>query len=157
MKPTIRQLIFSLVAIASVAVALLLSNRKAEAQYNGGLYGWVQMSMPTSLTNAAAYTFPASPIQIQNGHYIGFQLQAYGSNTMSSACTLAVAKSVDGVTADTTGIYFLTMTMVNTSRVAASTNLDIGAFGYVIPLYITNANADFLTNAVLKYSVKPGF
>jgi hypothetical protein len=158
---------------ALAAVALLCIPDQAQAQFFGGLYGSQVYTVPIigtnalfaspwNLTNAAAYTATNaagqySGIEVKNGHSIAFQLTSAGSNTTSSAVSAVFFASLDNITFDTSTPYVLTLTLVNTAQVAASTNWDIGAKGYIALAYLTNANAFFATNTTLRYALKPGY
>lgn len=157
-RPRGRRL-FRTVLEASAGVAIfVLASVPAEAQFFGGTYGGqVIASVPANLTNAVAFTPTIVGINVPNGRNIAFQLTSAGSNTTSSAVSAVFFASLDGVTFDTSTPYVLTLTLANTAQVTTSTNWDIGAKGYLGLAYITNANAFFATNTVLRYAIKPGY
>ncbi|HEV2210851.1 MAG TPA: hypothetical protein VG167_18920 [Verrucomicrobiae bacterium] len=141
-----------------VAGALCAAAFSSHAQFFGGTYGSQTLSaVPSILTLSIATNVNTMIGPIGNGHSIFFQMSAAGSNSTTAALTAVFYKSPDGVNIDTTAAATLPLTLAGTATVIGSTNLDIGACGYIQLGYITNAAGVGVTNLTFRYALKPGY
>lgn len=103
---------------------------------------------PGSSTNA---TFPL--IDCYNNRNIAFQLSASGQ-TNSAVSTLALVRSTDSVLWETSPIL-LSVTSPSGAATTVNTNIDMGAFRYITAMAWTNTGG--LSNAIVRYGIKPGY
>jgi hypothetical protein len=171
LKPTL--LLAGIICLAC-SVAL-----PARAQFFGGLYGSQSFGQavtsvynagtnvvnPTTLiplnTSGTNFVLPlatnstVTAVALNNAHSIVLQVQAAGY-TNGPLVSVPFVRSLDGVNWDTTPFCNLTVTPSGAGVTAlASTNIDLGAYGYVCPFGFTNAAT--ITNLAIRYAIKPGF
>lgn len=168
-KPTLL-----LAGIICLACSVVLP---ARGQFFGGLYGSQNFGQAvTSIYNAGTnvvtgttliptvstnFVLPlatnstVTAVYLNNAHSIALQVQASGY-TNGPLVSVPFVRSLDGVNWDTTPFCNLTVTPSAAGVTGtASTNIDLGAYGYVCPFGFTNAAT--ITNLAIRYAVKPGF
>ena len=158
---------FKTIFVLLAAVALIAL--PAKAQFFGGAYGSVTVSgYPSTVAASTATNFISngtnaglvSAIYVPNGNTIHFQAQIQGNGAGTANDIIWFSTSPDGITWDTsaTSLLALILPANGTTASLGSTNFTLGAAGWIIPYYTTNAAASVnYTNCFLKYSLKPGY
>jgi hypothetical protein len=97
---------------------------------------------------------PALVIPMQRYNEIGLQFKVQLAGTGTDAVTYTFAKSVDGVNYDTTG---MTVSFAHTGATAKyyTTNLTVGACGYLKLVSIQNGDTGDVQTNTVKYVFKP--
>jgi hypothetical protein len=158
----------SQLALPAVAALALLFAQTAAAQYYS-LPGGQQL---TGLPGTNAYLFSFSiggtnptvaPVNLAGCRNISWEFKGACTNT-TSAASLVFALFNDMTATDwattvsnctLTSLRVMTLPMT-TSMQTISTNYQIDAYQWMVPLYLTNAS-QCLTNCALRYGIKPGF
>ena len=152
---------------AGVAMAVLCA-LPAHAQFFGGLAGGQSLSTSivanTNIVASTNFNLPpstnatAGAYQIANCRQVVFTIQAAGlTNAAAANAAIAWTRSRDGVSWDSTPFVVLSVAPTTNSYATfyASTNIDMGAYLYITPLWWTNST--YLTNCGAGYAFKPGY
>ena len=155
--------------LSTLGLAVTLALPLASQAQSYGLPGGQLLSgLPG--TNAYVYTFvigttnaTVSPVYLGNCHSISWEFSGACTNTTSAASIVfALFNDMQSATWYTTAsncygtacrVFTIPMT---TSMITYSTNYDIGAYQWMVPLYLTNAS-QCITNCGLRYGIKPGY
>lgn len=118
-------------------------------------------NIPTVLAAAGVTNLPAgSAIDVRNCRNLAFRLSvATHDFSTTNAVFFAWAPSTDGVTYDPGKTAALTITSTKSNQlVHVTTNIDTGAYLYVIPLFVSNTvgSGVLSNNWGVKYATKPG-
>jgi hypothetical protein len=163
----------SILGVALIACTMAAVTPVCKAQPSYGLPGSQKLSIvPTILegfgggvTNFVIGTTNAtvSPIALDNCRTITWEMTGQATNTTSTV------SAVFALFCDTTATNWYTVAtnaavgsirtltfLASTGLRTESTNFDIGAYRYMIPLYITNSG-QCVSNLSLRYGLKPGF
>ena len=140
----------NLILIISV---LALAGAASAQQYN-------PVPIYTQGTNAIAGSATVTPattaVVVTKFDNVAFQFTAHSTADATNAVTANFAKSVDGVTYETTPSVALPVTLNGTNAVSAVTNLSTGAVGYLKLKSIVNSDTNAVSGAsimaVKKYS-----
>lgn len=159
---------------AAIGCLTLIAALPTQAQFFGGIAG-SQAVYPFASTNynttnsviTGAWTNsyilpPTSPgtnagfplVDCYNNRNVALSLSASGQ-TNSAVTTIAIIRSTDGVLWDTSPFVLLSATCASGAATTVSTNFDMGAFRYWTALAWTNTGG--LSNAIVRYGIKPGF
>jgi len=117
------------------------------------------VALYTQGTNAiagSATVSPAAVFTLTKFNNVALQLTAKASgSTDTNAVTASFAKSVDGVTYETTPSVTLAVTSSSTNAITGVTNAALGAVGYLKLTSIVNSNTNALTGVSVQAVKKP--
>ena len=158
-------------ALGSILSALVLCAIPAQAQFYGGIGGGQNIAalLSTNITASTNFVLPpatnasVSAVPLYNMRQVVLTLQAQSlTNQYGSNAAIAWTRSKDGVNWDTTPFVVLIASVstnngypTNFGAVCVSTNVDMGAYQWITPLWFTNQT--YMTNCSAGYAVKPGF
>lgn len=160
------------ILLAVIGFSILSAAFTTQAQFFGGTYGspavypYAKTNYNTTnsvITGAWTNTYTLPPgtttnasfplIQLFNNKNVTVTLSASGT-TNSAVVTLGLVRSADGVLWDSTPIL-LSATCPAGAATTVSTNIDIGAYGFLTGYSWTNTGG--LSNAIVRIGLKPGF
>ena len=109
--------------------------------------------MPSSIATSAVATVNAV-VDVRRAEYVAFELRANATAAGTGAITANCFYSLDGVNTVAGTGFTLGIAKNGTNFVTALTNVNVGAYPYVIVSSITNASTGIATNITLKASIK---
>jgi len=139
--------------IITALVAVLAFAGSASAQQYSPVTVY---SQGTNAIAGSATVTPGSVITMTKSNNVAFQIFATSLAGSTNAVTANFAKSVDGVTYETTPSVTLAVTANGTNAVSALTNVATGAVGYLKLTSIVNGNTNALTGVGVTAAKKPG-
>lgn len=158
---------------AAIGLLTLFAASSTQAQFFGGLAG-SQAIYPFAGTNynttnsvvtgawTNSYTLPPASttnavfplVDSYNNRNVAFSLSASGT-TNSAVVTIAIIRSTDGVLWETSPFALISATCPAGAATTVNTNFDLGAFRFWTALAWTNTGG--LSNAIVRYGIKPGY
>lgn len=136
-----------------VALTALLFVPAATAQ----TYGTITLTTPTIIAASTA----SNTTQVVDCRYnknVAFTFGFKGANSGTDNVTFALVPSLDGLVFDTTKVIPVIAAANGLTQVYVSTNIDMGAYGWVKLSYMTNASAAVnVTNVTATAALKPGY
>jgi hypothetical protein len=153
--------------VIGLAALITMSTQPAHAQFYGGSVGGQTISsLPNTniigntnwITGSNITTVP-----LYNMRQVVLTLQAQAlTNQYGSNVAVAWTRSRDGINWETTPFTVLIASVAtnngiftNYGPVLVTTNIDMGAYPYIAPMWFTNAS--YMTNCQIGYSLKPGY
>jgi len=105
---------------------------------------------------AVTETNPAAVVTLTKFEDVSIQVSGKLDDAGTDVTAVKFARSVDGVTYETTPSMVISLTHAGTTTTACLSNWNVGAVGYIKCVAISNAAATAnLTNLVIKVTTKP--
>ena len=124
-------------------------------QASAQTYGAFTLTSVPAIITASTTTNIGAIIDMRGSRHVSFTLAGAGVTNAATQTTMLVAKSVDGVTYESTPSITLLLTTGSSGTTATNLDVDVGAVGFLkVVSLATGANTT--TNVSVVCSTKPG-
>ncbi len=131
---------------------IVLAQCAALAQWQ---YEYTQLTYTNGCPLSDSVTTDSAAINCTRTDNLGLTLTFKHEAPTTNACVFTFKGSVDGINYGTIGQHIITLAATGTTPVIYTTNIAVGAVGYIKLDSIVNGATEAMTNIAVYYSTKP--